>query len=98
MEFVWYRCLEEGAEDFIVKPVKLADVKRLKDYMMREVRFETDNNINKRKSCCDLTSSEQFPIVSAYVSASHLEYALNDALDQCSLGWFDLILGLIWFG
>nr|XP_043631056.1 two-component response regulator ARR17 isoform X2 [Erigeron canadensis] len=27
------RCLEEGAEDFIVKPVKLSDVKRLKDYM-----------------------------------------------------------------
>ncbi|MED6155648.1 arsenicals resistance [Stylosanthes scabra] len=26
------RCLEEGAEDFIVKPVKLSDVKRLKDY------------------------------------------------------------------
>ncbi|XP_071929129.1 two-component response regulator ARR6-like [Coffea arabica] len=30
------RCLEEGAEDFIVKPVKLADVKRLKDYMFGE--------------------------------------------------------------
>ncbi|BAT99366.1 Two-component response regulator ARR4 Response regulator [Vigna angularis] len=27
------RCLEEGAEDFIVKPVKLSDVKRLKGYM-----------------------------------------------------------------
>ncbi|XP_043710585.1 two-component response regulator ARR5-like [Telopea speciosissima] len=25
------RCLEEGAEEFIVKPVKLSDVKRLKD-------------------------------------------------------------------
>ncbi|XP_014499904.1 two-component response regulator ARR5 [Vigna radiata var. radiata] len=33
------RCLEEGAEDFIVKPVKLSDVKRLKDYMTtREVK------------------------------------------------------------
>ena len=34
------RCLEEGAEDFIVKPVKLSDVKRLKDYMTttRDVR------------------------------------------------------------
>ncbi|XP_020217546.1 two-component response regulator ARR5 [Cajanus cajan] len=33
------RCLEEGAEDFIVKPVKLSDVKRLKGYMTpREVR------------------------------------------------------------
>ncbi|XP_071691025.1 two-component response regulator ARR17-like [Rutidosis leptorrhynchoides] len=32
------RCLEEGAEDFIVKPVKLSDVKRLKDYMFGENR------------------------------------------------------------
>ncbi|KAF5200165.1 Two-component response regulator arr5, partial [Thalictrum thalictroides] len=30
------RCLEEGAEEFIVKPVKLSDVKRLKDFIMRE--------------------------------------------------------------
>ncbi|KAI3433095.1 Response regulatory domain-containing protein [Psidium guajava] len=27
------RCMEEGAEDFIGKPVKLSDVKRLKDFM-----------------------------------------------------------------
>ncbi|CAL0331491.1 unnamed protein product [Lupinus luteus] len=32
------RCLEEGAEDFIVKPVKLSDVKRLKGYMTRDVK------------------------------------------------------------
>ncbi|KAI4314262.1 hypothetical protein L6164_027189 [Bauhinia variegata] len=50
------RCLEEGAEDFIVKPVKLSDVKRLKDYYMtREVRAgsyqdrEEAGRINKRK-------------------------------------------------
>ncbi|KAE8023393.1 hypothetical protein FH972_009092 [Carpinus fangiana] len=45
------RCLEEGAEDFIVKPVKLSDVKRLKDYMMREdgVGSESRGGINKRK-------------------------------------------------
>ncbi|XP_057750730.1 two-component response regulator ARR5 [Arachis stenosperma] len=36
------RCLEEGAEDFIVKPVKLSDVKRLKDYGV-------GGRINKRK-------------------------------------------------
>ncbi|GER55967.1 response regulator [Striga asiatica] len=33
------RCLEEGAEDFIVKPVKLSDVRRLKNYMFRENRI-----------------------------------------------------------
>ncbi|CAN6477677.1 unnamed protein product [Victoria cruziana] len=28
------RCLEEGAEEFIVKPVKPSDLKRLKDYLV----------------------------------------------------------------
>ncbi|XP_049392309.1 two-component response regulator ORR9-like isoform X2 [Solanum stenotomum] len=29
------RCLEEGAEDFILKPVRLADVNKLKSHMMK---------------------------------------------------------------
>jgi len=29
------RCLDEGAEDFIVKPVQVSDVKRLRNYMGR---------------------------------------------------------------
>ncbi|XP_031491364.1 uncharacterized protein LOC116258377 isoform X1 [Nymphaea colorata] len=29
-----YKCLEEGAEDFIVKPLKPSDLKRLKDYLV----------------------------------------------------------------
>ncbi|XP_038713973.1 two-component response regulator ARR5 [Tripterygium wilfordii] len=53
------RCLEEGAEDFIVKPVKLSDVKRLKDYMTREGNQERRIKNNKRKvpETCDLCSS-----------------------------------------
>ncbi|KAK8668201.1 hypothetical protein V6N13_105666 [Hibiscus sabdariffa] len=50
------RCLEEGAEDFIVKPVKLSDVKRIKDYTTREFRAgegeekeRSRKGINKRK-------------------------------------------------
>ncbi|XP_050375414.1 two-component response regulator ARR5-like isoform X1 [Argentina anserina] len=45
------RCLEEGAEDFIVKPVKLSDVKRLKDYMTKDVVTGgvEESGINKRK-------------------------------------------------
>ncbi|CAI9756254.1 unnamed protein product [Fraxinus pennsylvanica] len=44
------RCLEEGAEDFIVKPVKLSDVKRLKNYMFGEGRMKSqDTGFNKRK-------------------------------------------------
>ncbi|KAG8663296.1 two-component response regulator ARR5 isoform X2 [Manihot esculenta] len=61
------RCLEEGAEDFIVKPVKLSDVKRIRDYMTaRDFRMKdqqkgnsNNNNSNKRKlrESCDLSSS-----------------------------------------
>lgn len=43
------RCLEEGAEDFIVKPVKLSDVKRLKDYMTKDAGGVEESGINKRK-------------------------------------------------
>ncbi|XP_060186137.1 two-component response regulator ARR6-like [Lycium barbarum] len=43
-------CLEEGAEDFLLKPVKLSDVKRLKDYMFSEDRSRTEaKGMNKRK-------------------------------------------------
>ncbi|KAG8654015.1 hypothetical protein MANES_05G092200v8 [Manihot esculenta] len=60
------RCLEEGAQDFIVKPVKLSDVKRLRDYMsagefrMKSQQIGNNNsNSNKRKlrESCDLSSS-----------------------------------------
>lgn len=51
------RCLEEGAEDFIVKPVKLSDVKRLKDYMVRDDTegHQINRGMNKRKlqDSCD---------------------------------------------
>ncbi|KDP31161.1 hypothetical protein JCGZ_11537 [Jatropha curcas] len=40
------RCLEEGAEEFIVKPVKLSDVKRLKDFIMKG---EGEEEKRKRK-------------------------------------------------
>ncbi|CAM8912677.1 unnamed protein product [Rhodiola kirilowii] len=29
------RCLEEGAEDFLMKPVKLSDVERLRDFILK---------------------------------------------------------------
>ncbi|KAL9268768.1 Two-component response regulator ARR3-like protein [Drosera capensis] len=43
------RCLEEGAEDYLVKPVKLADVRRIKDYMMMMREDGNEGRINKRK-------------------------------------------------
>ncbi|XP_073316650.1 two-component response regulator ARR17-like [Primulina huaijiensis] len=52
------RCLEEGAEDFIVKPVKLSDVERLKSYMLGEGRIQRHEScFNKRKSCESSDSS-----------------------------------------
>ncbi|KAH9606857.1 hypothetical protein KSS87_020265 [Heliosperma pusillum] len=45
------RCLEEGAEDFILKPVKLSDVKRLRDYMSKDDKSNNKETMinNKRK-------------------------------------------------
>ncbi|KAM7475570.1 hypothetical protein LguiB_022813 [Lonicera macranthoides] len=44
------RCLEEGAEDFLLKPVKLSDVKRLKDFILKgEETVEEKVTTHKRK-------------------------------------------------
>ncbi|KAL7222922.1 hypothetical protein ACSBR1_024581 [Camellia fascicularis] len=53
-----HRCLEEGAEDFLVKPVKLSDVKRLKDFMLRGQGEENgERGSHKRKLQDDYTPS-----------------------------------------
>lgn len=55
------RCLEEGAEDFIVKPVKLSDVKRLKNCMFGEGRVLRKVATNKKlDEGCDITLSKSF--------------------------------------
>ncbi|KAK4350464.1 hypothetical protein RND71_029777 [Anisodus tanguticus] len=44
------RCLEEGAEEFLLKPVKLSDVKRLRDFILRgegDDDKETEKKINE---------------------------------------------------
>ncbi|XP_022991435.1 two-component response regulator ARR5 [Cucurbita maxima] len=54
------RCLEEGAEDFIVKPVKLSDVKRLREYMVGDEKIGSErsgNNKRKLREPCDEASS-----------------------------------------
>ncbi|KAJ0678425.1 putative response regulator and transcription factor RR-A-type family [Helianthus annuus] len=59
------RCLEEGAEDFIVKPVKLSDVKRLKDYMFGAATTTTldppDNNNNNKRKLQEMSSPSPSP-------------------------------------
>ncbi|KAL1550926.1 pump-driving ATPase [Salvia divinorum] len=61
------RCLEEGAEDFIVKPVKLSDVKRLKKCM-----FGEGLGLNKRKLEVHCDVAMPSPAPSLDVSSSRL--------------------------
>ncbi|EXC32234.1 Two-component response regulator [Morus notabilis] len=52
------RCLEEGAEEFIVKPVKLSDVNRLKNFVMKgEGNDNQDKRLHKRKKLEDDNST-----------------------------------------
>ncbi|PON98839.1 Two-component response regulator [Trema orientale] len=44
------RCLEEGAEEFFMKPVQLSDVKRLKPHMLKGRAKEVQPKIYKRKA------------------------------------------------
>ncbi|XP_010444157.1 PREDICTED: two-component response regulator ARR6-like [Camelina sativa] len=43
------RCLEEGAEDFLLKPVKLSDVKRLRDSLMKVEDLSFTKSTQKRE-------------------------------------------------
>ncbi|KAK1376523.1 Two-component response regulator ARR3 [Heracleum sosnowskyi] len=83
------RCLEEGAEDFIVKPVKLSDVKRLKDYMFGEDKVVTrDRRTNKRKlqdmSCPEPCLSPPLPSMSSESPESLLLMPSLDTLSTLS--------------
>ncbi|KAF5933458.1 hypothetical protein HYC85_029629 [Camellia sinensis] len=67
------RCLEEGAEDFLLKPVKLSDVKRLKDSVLRE---QVEENV-KRKS-------RKRKLQDAYMPSSSPSLPTTFAFDQSS--------------
>nr|ACU13846.1 unknown [Glycine max] len=79
------RCLEEGAEDFIVKPVKLSDVKRLKDFMTTkevirgELSQEEREGINKRKL---LDTSDVSPSSPPSISSSPLPSSPSSVIDS----------------
>ncbi|KAI3970597.1 hypothetical protein MKX01_024244 [Papaver californicum] len=78
------RCLEEGAEDFLVKPVQLSDVKRLKNHITRDDYLHHQHQImadikdsavsNKRKlndsssHLIDVVASSPVPTISSPVS------------------------------
>ncbi|PON98838.1 Two-component response regulator [Trema orientale] len=46
------RCLEEGAEEFFMKPVQLSDVRKLKPHMLKgRAKGGVQPKIYKRKAC-----------------------------------------------
>ena len=53
-----FRCLEEGAEDFLLKPVKLSDVKRLRDSLMKVEDLSFTKSIQKR----ELETENVYPV------------------------------------
>ncbi|RDX93557.1 Two-component response regulator ARR5 [Mucuna pruriens] len=50
------RCMEEGAEEFLLKPVKLSDVRRLKDFIMKGKVKEGEKRSHKRVRSIDCSS------------------------------------------
>ncbi|KAL2340849.1 hypothetical protein Fmac_008789 [Flemingia macrophylla] len=59
-------CLEEGAEEFLLKPVKLSDVKRVTDFIMRGEGKNGTRSL-KRSRSDDCTPS----LTAAFTSVSH---------------------------
>ncbi|KAF5729319.1 hypothetical protein HS088_TW21G01483 [Tripterygium wilfordii] len=55
------RCLEEGAEEFFLKPVQLSDVNKLKPHLLKGRSKEEDepNTNNKRKGSEEIQSPEK---------------------------------------
>lgn len=56
------RCLEEGAEEFFLKPVKLSDVSKLRPHVMmgkskENINGETNNG--KRKGMEEISSPDR---------------------------------------
>lgn len=60
------RCLEEGAEEYLLKPVKLSDVKRLKDLIFKSGLEEIDEiRTQKRKHKLDQSLIDNYEITTS---------------------------------
>lgn len=46
---VYLRCLEEGAEEFFLKPVKLSDMNRLRSHLLKGKSQLQENDIQKNQ-------------------------------------------------
>jgi len=66
--------LEEGAEEFLLKPVKLSDVKRVTDFIMKGEGKKGVKKSHKRSRSDDYSppsSSSSSSISTAFSSVSH---------------------------
>ncbi|KAJ6970414.1 two-component response regulator ARR5 isoform X2 [Populus alba x Populus x berolinensis] len=64
------RCLEEGAEEYILKPVKLSDVKRIKDVIMGGDGEQKKRSVRKRGREDCFYSLSQPPLVQSASSSA----------------------------
>ncbi|KAM7251553.1 hypothetical protein ACFE04_023436 [Oxalis oulophora] len=76
------RCMEEGAEDFIVKPVKLSDVERIKDYMMTRDLKSNKRKLRDSSFCCDDLLASSSP--SVYSTSSSATSSPSNLSAPCS--------------
>lgn len=69
-----YRCLEEGAEEFFLKPVRLSDVNKLRPHMMK-TKFKDQNQIHEHKQeFKDENGCSDMPGIWSYVKEhNHLQ-------------------------
>ncbi|KAJ0104744.1 hypothetical protein Patl1_17951 [Pistacia atlantica] len=75
------RCLEEGAEDYIVKPVKLSDVRRLKEFIIKgelEENSKTRHQKRKQRDEDQPSSSSSSSSSSPTTSLSFLQLPAGD--------------------
>ncbi|EOY19861.1 hypothetical protein QUC31_005928 [Theobroma cacao] len=53
------RCLEDGAEEFFLKPVQLSDVNKLRPHLMKGRSKEMQQNISKRKGMEEILTPDR---------------------------------------
>lgn len=55
-----YRCLEEGAEEFLIKPLQLSDLQKLQPYFVKSV----ENSCDEQESANSSTDSDNDDLMS----------------------------------
>lgn len=78
------RCLEDGAEEFFLKPVKLADMKKLKSHLLR--RKQPQPQPQQKPEQAPDKPAEEAAAAEVTVSGSSKKRKAAAAMDQEGLG------------